>query len=158
MSGFKLPPTNGLLAGAAVIVGWWSYGWQGLVLALTVIVFWTILQFNRATRVMRNAAQRPIGTIDSVAMVQARLDTGLTLLEVLPITGSLGVKLNDRDEWQWTDVAGNDIVLVFRRGVLVRWAVARAEAVDGAEGTSPDLTADSDATPDFGPPGEHAPR
>ena len=126
MSGLKKPPINALLAGGAVIVGWWAYGWQGLVLAFTLIAFWTILQFNRATRVMRNAAMRPVGSIDSVAMVQARLETGLTLLEVLPITGSLGVKLNDRDEWQWTDAAGNDLVLVFRRGVLVRWAVARA--------------------------------
>jgi hypothetical protein len=156
MSGLKKPPINVLLAGAAVIVGWWSYGWQGLVLAFTLIVFWTILQFNRATRVMRNAAQRPIGTIDSVTMVQARLETGLTLLEVLPITGSLGVKLNDRDEWQWTDAGGNDIVLVFRRGVLVRWAVARAEPVDGDGVTDP---ADDDGPPpDFSPPGERTPR
>jgi hypothetical protein len=151
MSGLKKPPMNALLAGAAVIVGWWAYGWQGLVLAFTLIAFWTILQFNRATRVMRNAAQRPMGSIDSVAMVQARLETGLTLLEVLPITGSLGVKLNDRDEWQWTDAAGNDLVLVFRRGVLVRWAVARADDGDGAAATG---DGDDDRVPDFGPPGD----
>jgi hypothetical protein len=152
----KLPSINALLAGGAVIVGWWAYGWQGLVLAFTLIAFWTILQFNRATRVMRNAAQRPIGTIDSVAMVQARLETGQTLLEVLPITGSLGVKLNDRDEWQWTDAGGNDIVLVFRRGVLVRWAVARAE--DSAEGDADANAVADDAVPDFSPPGDRAPR
>lgn len=117
---------NGLLVGSAVVAGWWMYGWPGLALALTMIVFWLVLQFNRATRVMRNAGQRPVGQIDSVVMTQARLEPGMTMLEVLPLTGCLGVKLNPRDEWQWSDAGGNDLVLIFRRGVLVRWAVARA--------------------------------
>lgn len=126
MNGRFKTPINGLLVGSAVVVGWWTYGWPGLALALTLIAFWLILQFNRATRVMQNAAQRPVGQIDSVVMTQSRLEPGMTMLEVLPITGSLGIKRNHRDEWQWSDAAGNDLVLIFRRDVLVRWEVARA--------------------------------
>ena len=141
MNGRFKTPINGLLVGSAVVVGWWTYGWPGLALALTLIVFWLILQFNRATRVMRNAGQRPVGQIDSVVMTQSRLEPGMTMLEVLPITGSLGIKRNQRDEWQWSDAAGNDLVLIFRRDVLVRWEVARVPD----ETTEPD-----DAAPDPG--------
>jgi hypothetical protein len=126
MNGRFRTPINGLLVGSAVVMGWWSYGWPGLALALTLIVFWLILQFNRATRVMRNAGQRPVGQVDSVVMTQSRLEPGMTMLDVLPLTGSLGIKRNHRDEWQWSDAAGNDLVLIFRRDVLVRWEVARA--------------------------------
>ncbi len=126
-------PVNALLAGAAVIVGTWSYGWRGLVLALTVIAFWAVLQFNRATRVLRNAGQRPKGLVDSVVMTQARLLPGLSRLEVLQITGSLGEPFNDHDEWRWRDAGGNELVLTFRRDVLVRWAVARAGEPDPSD-------------------------
>lgn len=144
-------PVTALLAGAAVIAGWWSYGWKGLVLAFTVIVFWAVLQFNRATRVLRNAGQRPKGQVDSVTMLQARLEPGLSLLEVLQITGSLG-EARGHDEWGWRDPYGNEAVLVFRRERLVRWSVARAEAEAPAE------PADPDAPPDFGPPDEAGPQ
>ncbi len=126
-------PVNALLAGAAVIVGTWSYGWRGLVLALTVIAFWAVLQFNRATRVLRNAGQRPKGLVDSVVMTQARLSPGLSRLEVLQITGSLGEPFNDHDEWRWRDAGGNELVLTFRRDVLVRWALARAGEPDPSD-------------------------
>lgn len=139
-------PVNALLAGAAVIVGTWSYGWQGLVLALTVIAFWAVLQFNRATRVLRNAGQRPKGQVDSVVMTQARLSPGLSRLEVLQITGSLGEAYNDHDEWRWRDAGGNELVLTFRRDVLVRWAMARAD-----EPAPVDAPADP-ARPDQPPP------
>ena len=125
-------PVNALLAGAAVVVGLWVYGWRGLVLAGTLIVFWAVLQFNRATRVLRNAGQRPKGQVDSVTMVLARLEPGLTLLEVLQITGSLGEPFGSHDEWRWRDAGGDELVLTFRRDVLVRWAVARAEVQDDA--------------------------
>ena len=31
------------LAAAALLAGWLSYGWRGLVLALSVIAFWLLL-------------------------------------------------------------------------------------------------------------------
>ena len=47
------------LATLAVAVGWWQMGWMGVVLAITVTVFWLLLQFSRSLRVMRNAADAP---------------------------------------------------------------------------------------------------
>jgi hypothetical protein len=120
-------PLNGLLAGCAVLVGWWTYGWRGLVLALTVIAFWLLLEFNRTMRLMQNAAKRPMGHIDSVVMMQSKMTHGLNMQEVIRLAGSLGLKYGDQDDWQWTDPAGHQIVVSFRRGVVVRWAIARAD-------------------------------
>jgi hypothetical protein len=127
MKRLSSPGANGLLIGAAVLAGWWGWGWQGLVLAVTLIVFWMLLQFGRATRVLQNAARRPMGQIDSVVMMQARLEPGMQMPEVLAISGSLGLQQGGRDEWLWSDVGGNDIVVTFRRGIVIRWAIARVD-------------------------------
>ncbi|MEO8298951.1 MAG: hypothetical protein ABI574_14205 [Burkholderiales bacterium] len=119
---------NGLIAGCAIVAGWWAYGWQGIVFSISLIVFWMLVQFNRAARAMQKAGQQPVGYIDSVVMLQARLAHGMQLAEAIALAGSLGRKFSDRDEWQWTDAAGHEIVLTFRRGRLIRWAVARNEA------------------------------
>ncbi|MFM7703598.1 MAG: hypothetical protein ACKO6D_01535, partial [Rubrivivax sp.] len=60
------------LAAGALATGWLSYGWAGLVLAVTCIVFWLLLQFSRAMRVMRMAASRPVGTVDSAVMLHSK--------------------------------------------------------------------------------------
>lgn len=121
-------PLNGLLAGSAIMVGTWLYGWRGLVLGITLVVFWAVLQFRRATRLMQNVAQRPKGWVESVVMTQSRLSPGMDLSEVLTVTGSLGVRVNARDEWSWHDAGGDQLVVVMRRGVVVRWEIARADA------------------------------
>lgn len=120
-------PLNGLLAGSAVMVATWQYGWKGLALGVTMVAFWGVLQFNRATRVLQQVAQRPKGQVDSVLMAQARLAPGMDMAEVLAVTGSLGERFNARDEWRWQDAGGDVLVVVFRRDVVVRWEVARAD-------------------------------
>lgn len=128
---------NGLLAGAAVMVGWWGWGWRGLVLAVTVIAFWMLLQFGRAMRSLRNAAQRPVGRIDSAVMFQARLAHGMNLQEVIAVSGSLGQKVGTSDDWRWVDDAGHEVVVYFRRGHVVRWAFARAQEESPAAPDAP---------------------
>jgi hypothetical protein len=150
MKRLSSPGANGLLLGGAIVAGWWMYGWPGLVLAITLIVFWMLLQFGRATRALANAAHRPVGLVDSVVMTQSRLDTGLQMAEVLQITGSLGVQQGRRDEWLWHDEAGNELLVTFRRGIVIRWAVARVEAE--AEPTEPTGPA-ADGPPPDPPPG-----
>jgi hypothetical protein len=119
--------TGLVLAGSALLVGGYLYGWRGIVLGVTIIAFWMVLQFNRATRTLQNAADRPKGSIDSIVRVQAKLAHGMTMEEVLRITGSLGIPTERRDEWLWRDAAGHEIAVTLRRGVVVRWAVARAD-------------------------------
>lgn len=125
------PAAPALLAGAALIGAWWLYGWRGLLLGGSTLVFWMLWQFSQAARLLRQAAARPVGQVESVAMVQARLEHGLQMAEVLKLTGSLGRQVGPLDDWQWTDGYGNELVVSLRRGVVVRWAVARHEPSDG---------------------------
>ena len=48
------------LALAALVSGYLAYGWPGVALALSVVVFWLMLQFSRALRAMRKASQSPL--------------------------------------------------------------------------------------------------
>ena len=115
------------LAVVAVAVGYASYGWRGVLLALSVVVFWLLLQFSRALRVMRQAAGRPIGQIDSAVMLNARLRPGLKLLDILPMTGRLCQKVADDPEtFVWTDAGGDRVRVELRAGKLVAHALERA--------------------------------
>lgn len=120
------------LAVIGVALAYVQYGWQGVVLAVTLVVFWLLLQFSRTMRVMRQASAAPVGHVASAVMLQAKLRTGMRLLEVLPITGSLGRKLADEPEtFAWSDAGGDRVVLEFEKGRCVRWRLERAPS-DGA--------------------------
>ena len=115
------------LALAAFVAGWVGWGWRGLLLALSVVVFWLLMQFSRGLRVLRQAGGRPVGTIDSAVMLHARLRTGMRLLEILPLTGSLGQKLADDPEtYVWTDGGGDRVRVELRSGRCSAFALERA--------------------------------
>ena len=115
------------LAVVAVVAGWYSYGWPGVLLAVSVTVFWLLLQFSRVLRVMRMAAGRPVGSIDSAVMLHAKLRTGLKLLQILPLTRSLGQKVADDPEtFVWTDGGGDRVRVELRDGRCTAFALERA--------------------------------
>jgi hypothetical protein len=117
------------LAVLAVAVGWVQYGWRGVVLAVTVVVFWLLLQFGRVLRAMRQAGQRPVGSIDSAVMLNARLRAGMRLIDILPLTGSLGHKLADTPEtYAWTDAGGDRVEAELVGARLKAWRLVRASA------------------------------
>ena len=123
------PVVGWALAVIAVAVGYASYGWPGVVLAVTVVVFWLLLQFSRALRVMRQAAGRPIGAIDNAVMLHAKLRPGLRLLDILPLTRSLGRKVADDPEtFVWTDPGGDRVRVELRQGRATAFALERAAA------------------------------
>ena len=130
------------LALAALVMGGVLMGWQGVVLVLTVIVFWLLLQFSRLMRVMQAANGAPLGRIDSAVMVQSRLREGMKLVEVLPLTRSLGAKVEGREEaWAWTDAGGIRLELQFSQGTLRHWELLRppeqgTPAADGGAGAT----------------------
>jgi len=129
------------LALAALVMGGVLMGWQGVILALTVIVFWLLLQFSRLMRVMQAANGAPVGRIDSAVMLQSRLREGMKLMEVLPLTRSLGDKVEGREEaWAWTDAGGIRLELQFSQGVLQQWTLRRP-AETGTESEGPDTSA-----------------
>lgn len=114
------------LALAAFILGGVFFGWQGVVLALTGVIFWLLLQFTQLMRVMRMAKDAPIGHVDSAVMLNARLKPGMRLIDVLPLAKSLGQKVGEQPEtYRWTDVGGVSVELVMEKGRLARWQLQR---------------------------------
>jgi hypothetical protein len=119
------------LAVAAIAIGWVQWGWQGVVLAATVIVFWLLLQFSRALRVLRAAGQAPVGHVASAAMLNAKLHQGMRLPQILALTRSLGRKIADDPEtFEWTDPGGDRVRLELRRARLAVWTLLRGTPSD----------------------------
>jgi hypothetical protein len=115
-----------LLAAAALGAGWRAWGWPGVALAVSAIVFWLLLQFSRAARVMERAAHAPVGHVDSAVMLLAKLHVGLPLQRVIALTRSLGRRIADTPEtWAWSDAAGAEVRIEFERGRCARWALSR---------------------------------
>jgi hypothetical protein len=123
------------LAAAAVLAGYWSYGLAGVVLGVTVVVFWLLLQFTRAMRVMRQAGAAPVGMVGSAVMLQSRLREGMRMLELLPLAGALGRKLGEdpasgSETYEWRDPSGARLVVELRHGRCTGWRLAREAAAD----------------------------
>ena len=118
------------LAVAAVVAGYWGYGLPGLALASTAIVFWLLLQFSRAMRVMRKAGSAPLGQVGSAVMLNAKLRPGMTMLEILPLTGSLGAVVGDTadETYRWRDAGGASVSVHLKRGRLQTWQLEREDA------------------------------
>ena len=115
-----------LLAAAFAFAAWRAYDVAGLAFAASAIVFWLLLQFNRAVRVMKNAADSPVGHVVSAVMFHAGLARGMTMLQIVTRTRSLGRKVEGSDDdWRWSDDGGASAVLHFERGRLVRWQIER---------------------------------
>ena len=121
------------LAVLGIAAGYVGWGWPGVVLGITVLVFWLLLQFSRSLRVLKQAAGNPVGHVASAVMLHSKLKTGMTLSQVLPLTRSLGTRLSDTPErWGWADPGGARVSLEFDGGKLQSWTLIRDEAT--AEG------------------------
>jgi hypothetical protein len=119
------------LAVAAIAIGWVQWGWPGVVLAITVIAFWLLLQFSRALRVLRTAGQAPVGHVASAAMLNAKLHKGMRLPQILALTKSLGQKIADDPEtFEWTDPGGDRVRLELRQARLALWTYLRRNPTD----------------------------
>jgi len=129
------------LAVIAVAAGWKVYGWQGVVMAVSVVVFWLLIQFSRALRVMKNAGEAPVGHVGSTVMLNSKLSAGLTMMQVVTMTRSLGRKVvvpgaePQADTWAWADDGGSEVTLEFKRGKLATWTLVRP--VDAADPPDP---------------------
>ena len=117
------------LAVVAIVLGWFQWGWQGVLLAISVVVFWLLLQFSRAMRVMRQAAGAPIGHVDSAVMLNAKLRAGMRLMEIIPLTRSLGQAVEGEpgvpETFTWTDTSGACVRVQLVGGRLRQWSLER---------------------------------
>ena len=131
------PALGWALAAAAVAAGYLGYGWRGVALAGTVIVFWLLLQFSRSLRALRDAAGRPVGQVPNAVMLHARLSKGMRLPQVLKLTRSLGRKTADTPEtYLWADEAGDSVAVELQDGRVSGWRLQREE--DAPSGAAPD--------------------
>ena len=140
------------LALVAIALGWFQWGWQGVILAISVVVFWLLLQFSRAMRVMRQAAGAPIGHVDSAVMLNAKLRAGMRLMEIIPLTRSLGQAVEGEpgvpETFTWTDTSGACVRVQLVGGRLRQWSLERpAESPVESPAAAP-LAAASDPAPD----------
>jgi hypothetical protein len=120
------PVLGWALAAVFVALAWRQYGWQGVAFAATAIVFWLLLQFNRTIRVMKNASSAPVGQVDSAVMLHARLKPGLTLMQVIGLTRSLGRKVSDDPErYEWADASGARVTIDVHKGRCTAWQLQR---------------------------------
>ena len=125
------------LAALGIAAGYVGWGWPGVVLGITVMVFWLLLQFSRSLRVLKKASGAPVGYIDSAVMLHSKLKVGMTLMQVLLLTRSLGSKLGESPErWGWADAGGARVSLEFEGGKLRSWELTRDDAAAGASGAA----------------------
>ena len=75
----------GLLSAA-----WLKGGWPALALAASGVVLWALLHCTRLLAVMRRAAARPLGYVDSAVMLNARLRPHTTAAAILRATFPCG--------------------------------------------------------------------
>jgi len=114
---------------ALVVLAWRSFGAPGVALVAGGIVMWVLLHFTRTMQVLKRAADRPIGTVASAVMLNAKLQPGLTLLHVIGLARALGEQLTPKDQqpevYRWTDGSGSHVECEFTGGKLVKWAMVR---------------------------------
>ena len=122
-----------------LVLAWQALQWRGLALVGSGLVLWALLHFNQLTRVMKRAAQRPIGYVDSAVMLNARLKGGVNLLNVIALTRALGEQLSAQDEqpevYRWTDAGQSHVTCTFAQGRLLHWQLERP-GPDGDSGES----------------------
>ena len=111
-----------------------SYGWPGIAGVVTVLVFGMLLHFSRMMTILKRAANRPIGYVDSAVMLNAKLKPGVTLLHVVAMTRALGEMKSVKDQqpelYRWTDGTESHVTCEFFGGKLVKWEMVRPAPVE----------------------------
>jgi hypothetical protein len=130
------------IAGVAMVaLAWRSWGWPGVALVAGGIVMWMLLHFNQLTRVLKRAADQPIGYVGSAVMLHSKLRTNLTLLHVVGLSRSLGEQLSPKDQqpevFRWTDGSGSHVTCEFVNGRLSKWTLERPSAEPPAPAQAP---------------------
>lgn len=121
-----LVPVGGLIL---LGVAYRSYGWAGVALVGGAIVMFLLMHFNRTMQVLKRAADRPIGTVASAVMLNAKLKPKVTLLHVIAMTRALGEQRSPKNEqpelFRWTDAGGSWVDATFVGGKLTEWTLVR---------------------------------
>ena len=112
-----------------VLLAYRSYGWQGIAAVVSVLVFGILLHFSRMMQVLKRAANRPIGHVDSAVMLNAKLKPGATLMHVVAMTRALGLLKSAKDAqpevFEWKDGTDSVVTCTFVSGKLSHHVLVR---------------------------------
>ena len=113
-----------------------TYGWPGVAAVGGGLVMWLLLHFTRLMTVLKRAANRPIGYVDSAVMLNAKLKPGVTLMHVMAMTRSLGERLSDEsaqpEVYRWRDNGNSTVTANFQQGKLQSWKLDRPASDDAS--------------------------
>ena len=119
------------LALLALILGGALLGWQGVIFAMTGVVFWLLLQMSRLMRVMKLAGAAPMGSVGNAVMLASKLHAGMKLVDLITLTGSLGAK-QAPETFIWRDAGGDTVEVKLVKGKLVEWRLVRSAPADAS--------------------------
>jgi hypothetical protein len=124
-----------------VIAAYRAYGWPGVAAATGALVMWMLLHFTRMLQILKSAANRPIGYVDSAVMLNAKLQKGVTLMHVVAMTRALGELLTPKgtqpEQFRWTDGTKSHVTCLFVGGKLQQWELFRPTISERAEAAAP---------------------
>lgn len=113
---------------------WQTWGWLGVAMVVTGGVMWVLLYFTRLVHIMKRAAERPIGYVDSAVMLNAKLKPGVSLMHVVAMTRALGQLETEKDAqpevFSWKDASQSVVRCTFVSGKLATWTLDRPESLD----------------------------
>lgn len=123
------------LAGIAIaVLAYRAFGWAGIAAVVTGLVMWMLLHFTRMMQVLKRAANRPIGYVDSAVMLNVKLKPAMTLLHVVAMTRALGALQTPKDTqpeiFRWTDGGDSYVDATFVGGKLTEHVLFRPDVVD----------------------------
>jgi hypothetical protein len=131
-----------LAALALLVFAFYRYSWAGLAVTSGALVMWLLLHFSRMMQILKRAANRPIGYVDSAVMLNAKLRPGVTLLHVVAMTRALGELQSPPDTqpevFRWTDGSQSQVSCVFLHGKLKSWELQRPTPTDDTADASVD--------------------
>ena len=122
-----------VLGAIGVVLAYRFYGWAGVAAAATGIVMWLLLHFTRMMTILKRAANRPIGYVDSAVMLDVKLKPGMTLLHVVAMTRALGALKSVKDAqpeiFCWTDGGESHVTATFVGGKLAHHELFRPSQI-----------------------------
>jgi hypothetical protein len=129
---------SALLIFTATGVAWRLWGGVAVATVAGALLMWLLLHYTRLMKTMQRAAHRPIGTVSSAVMLNARLSKGMSLLQIIGLTHSLGQTVEAQppgmkpaaETFVWTDASLASVTVVFQRGKARSWNLSRAQSDD----------------------------
>jgi hypothetical protein len=117
-------------AGVALLVlAYRYYGWGGVALGASALMTWILLHFTRMMQVLKRAAARPIGYVDSAVMLNAKLKPKASLMHVVAMTRALGELRSPSgiqpEVFRWTDNSDSYVDCTFMNGKLAEHRLTR---------------------------------